>query len=62
MTGQLHVDLEAGVMELFERLKDHHEILWGPEVYSYGPPGVLDPGPKRLPTRFQRTDKREADL
>ena len=50
MTGQLHIDLEGGVMELFENLKDHHEILWGPEVYSYGRRefSVRDPNGYRL--------------
>jgi catechol 2,3-dioxygenase-like lactoylglutathione lyase family enzyme len=35
LTGQLHFDVD-GVMELFERVRDHAEILWGPEVYGYG--------------------------
>ena len=36
LTGQLHIDLDDGVQQLFERLKDEHDVLWGPEVYAYG--------------------------
>lgn len=37
LTGQLHFDLSpGGVMEMYGRVKDRAEILWGPEVYHYG--------------------------
>lgn len=35
MTGQLRIDGER-IMEIFERVRDHAEIEWGPEVYHYG--------------------------
>ena len=50
MTGQLHIDVEDGVEELHRRLRDRYEILWGPEVYSYGRRefSVRDPNGYRL--------------
>jgi catechol 2,3-dioxygenase-like lactoylglutathione lyase family enzyme len=37
LTGQIHFDLSpGGVLELYDRVKDRAEILWGPEVYDYG--------------------------
>lgn len=44
MTGQLRIDAER-VMEIYERVRDHAAIEWGPEVYHYGRRefSVLDP-------------------
>lgn len=37
LTGQVHFDLSpGGVMEMYGRVKDGAEIIWGPEVYEYG--------------------------
>lgn len=35
MTGQLRIDA-VGVMAVFERVRPHAVIEWGPEVYHYG--------------------------
>ena len=50
LTGQLHIDLEGGVRELYEELKDRHEVLWGPEIYEYGRRefSIRDPNGYRL--------------
>ena len=50
MTGQLHIDMEGGVLALHERLEDEVEVLWGPEVYSYGRRefSIRDPNGYRL--------------
>ena len=50
LTGQLHIDLENGVQELYEKLRRDHEVLWGPEVYEYGRRefSIRDPNGYRL--------------
>lgn len=34
LTGAIHFEIR-GVMCMYERLKPHAPILWGPEVYAY---------------------------
>ncbi|NIR52520.1 hypothetical protein GWO43_28405 [candidate division KSB1 bacterium] len=35
LTGHLYIDADD-VQDLYERIKDQVEIVWGPEVYHYG--------------------------